>query len=265
VDRICHLHRFLPVCSGLCLFRQAPEILCSAPVSVTANRSQPAPRVSIVSIPHAGRLEGASDRPEFEAIRLKTAPVATHCKSATYRSVTWKHTGTSSSSRRRIRVIILECAGCFRQSATTCRPSHASSLHAIRTRYGKFVKVPTDQSPTSRAASGSRPRSCPFTPPPENRGGCLSLARALLNERRSLFEGRRKVPLHQKGVGEGFSFPAAQDTHFAGSPVENNLRDRPLARVRWGGRLPPWKSGVATTSCWLVRYGLGSMIPDDGS
>jgi RNA polymerase sigma factor (sigma-70 family) len=46
--------------------------------------------VSIVSSPHAGRLEGASDRPEFEAIRLKTELVATHCKYATYRSVTWK-------------------------------------------------------------------------------------------------------------------------------------------------------------------------------
>ncbi len=37
--------------------------------------------VSIVSSPHAGRLEGASDRPEFEAIKPKTAPVATHCAS----------------------------------------------------------------------------------------------------------------------------------------------------------------------------------------
>jgi hypothetical protein len=46
--------------------------------------------VSIVSSPHEGRLEGASDRPEFEAIRPKTAPVASHCKSATCRSVTWK-------------------------------------------------------------------------------------------------------------------------------------------------------------------------------
>ena len=27
--------------------------------------------MSIVSTPHAGRQEGASDRPEFEAIRLK--------------------------------------------------------------------------------------------------------------------------------------------------------------------------------------------------
>jgi hypothetical protein len=47
--------------------------------------------VSIVSTPHAGRLEGARDRPEFMAIRLKTKPFATHCKAATYRSVTWKH------------------------------------------------------------------------------------------------------------------------------------------------------------------------------
>jgi hypothetical protein len=54
------------------------------------NPYQHAPKVSIVSTPHAGRLEGASDRPEFEAIRLKTAPVATHCESSTFRSVTWK-------------------------------------------------------------------------------------------------------------------------------------------------------------------------------
>jgi hypothetical protein len=47
--------------------------------------------VTIVSTPHAGRLEAASDRLEFEAIRPKTAPVATHCKSATCRSVTWKN------------------------------------------------------------------------------------------------------------------------------------------------------------------------------
>ena len=51
---------------------------------------QHAPAVSIVSTPHAGRLEGASDRPEFEAIRSKTAPVATYCKYLTYRNVTWK-------------------------------------------------------------------------------------------------------------------------------------------------------------------------------
>ena len=31
MDRICHLNRFLPVCSELCLFSKAPEILCSAP------------------------------------------------------------------------------------------------------------------------------------------------------------------------------------------------------------------------------------------
>ena len=46
--------------------------------------------VSIVSTLHAGRLEGASDKPEFEAIRPKTAPGATHCTFATCRSVTWK-------------------------------------------------------------------------------------------------------------------------------------------------------------------------------
>jgi hypothetical protein len=55
------------------------------------NPYQHAPEVSIVSTPHAGRLEGASDRPEFEAIRPKTAPVATNFKSAAYRSVTWKN------------------------------------------------------------------------------------------------------------------------------------------------------------------------------
>jgi hypothetical protein len=47
--------------------------------------------VPIVSTPHTGRLEGASDRPELEAIRLTTAPVATRCKSSTCRSVTWKN------------------------------------------------------------------------------------------------------------------------------------------------------------------------------
>ena len=47
--------------------------------------------VSIVSTPHAGRLVWASDRPEFEGIRLKTALVATHYKSATCRSVIWKN------------------------------------------------------------------------------------------------------------------------------------------------------------------------------
>ena len=47
--------------------------------------------VSIVSTPHAGRLEGASDRPVSEVIRPETAPVATHCKSSTCRSVTWKN------------------------------------------------------------------------------------------------------------------------------------------------------------------------------
>ncbi len=51
---------------------------------------QHVPEVSIVIIPHTGRLEGVSDRPEFEAIRLKTAIAATHCTSRTYRSVTWK-------------------------------------------------------------------------------------------------------------------------------------------------------------------------------
>jgi hypothetical protein len=47
--------------------------------------------VSIVSSPHAGRLEGASDKPEFEAIKHKTSHVATYCKSSTCRSVTWKN------------------------------------------------------------------------------------------------------------------------------------------------------------------------------
>jgi hypothetical protein len=43
-----------------------------------------------VSTPHAGRLEGANDKPEFQAIKPKTAPVATHCEPSTCRSVTWK-------------------------------------------------------------------------------------------------------------------------------------------------------------------------------
>jgi hypothetical protein len=51
---------------------------------------QHAPEVSIVSTPDAGRLEGAIDRPEFEAKSLKTVPVANHCTTATYRSVAWK-------------------------------------------------------------------------------------------------------------------------------------------------------------------------------
>jgi len=37
--------------------------------------------VSIVSTPHAGRLEGPSDRLEFDAIRPEIAPVANYCKS----------------------------------------------------------------------------------------------------------------------------------------------------------------------------------------
>jgi len=36
-----------------------------------ADSYQQAPEVPIVSIPHAGRLEGASDRPEFEVVRLQ--------------------------------------------------------------------------------------------------------------------------------------------------------------------------------------------------
>ena len=46
--------------------------------------------VSIVSTPPAGRLEGGSDRPEFQAIRPETSSAVTHCKSVTCRSVTWK-------------------------------------------------------------------------------------------------------------------------------------------------------------------------------
>ena len=34
--------------------------------------------MSIVSTPHAGRLQGASDKPEFEAIKPKSASVANH-------------------------------------------------------------------------------------------------------------------------------------------------------------------------------------------
>ena len=33
----------------------------------------------------------ASDRPEFEPMRPKIEPVATHCKFATCRSVSWKN------------------------------------------------------------------------------------------------------------------------------------------------------------------------------
>ena len=51
---------------------------------------QHAPEVSKVSTPHAGRLEGASDRPEFDAKSLKTMPAANHCTTATCGSVTWK-------------------------------------------------------------------------------------------------------------------------------------------------------------------------------
>ncbi len=46
--------------------------------------------VSIVSTPHAGRLEGASDRADCGGIRPKTAPVESHCKSGTCSCVTWK-------------------------------------------------------------------------------------------------------------------------------------------------------------------------------
>jgi hypothetical protein len=47
--------------------------------------------VSTVSSPRAGRLEGASDRPEFVAIHPKTAPAVTHCQCAACGSVTWKN------------------------------------------------------------------------------------------------------------------------------------------------------------------------------
>ncbi len=46
--------------------------------------------VSKASNPPAGRVEGASDRSEIEAVRPETKPVATNCSSETYRSVTWK-------------------------------------------------------------------------------------------------------------------------------------------------------------------------------
>lgn len=63
----------------------------SAGVSVPRRREAGGGLVSIVSIPHAGRLEGASDSAKFEAIRPKIAPVASYCKSATCRCVTWKN------------------------------------------------------------------------------------------------------------------------------------------------------------------------------
>jgi hypothetical protein len=62
---------------------------------------QRAPEVSIVSTPPAGRLEGGSDRPEFEAIGPKTAPAASHCKTATCRSVTCTCTGKKETSSQR--------------------------------------------------------------------------------------------------------------------------------------------------------------------
>lgn len=34
-----------------------------------------------------GRLEGASDKPDFKAVRPKTMPIASHCELATCRSV----------------------------------------------------------------------------------------------------------------------------------------------------------------------------------
>jgi hypothetical protein len=73
-------HRQLDLC-----FRPAQGTSPNAAASAGS-----AAAVSIMSTPHAGRLEGASDRPEFEAIRFKTAPVAIYWKSATYRNVTWK-------------------------------------------------------------------------------------------------------------------------------------------------------------------------------
>ena len=57
----------------------------------TGDSYQHGQEVLIVSTPHAGRLEGASDRPEFEAKSLKTVPVVNRCTTATYRSVTWKN------------------------------------------------------------------------------------------------------------------------------------------------------------------------------
>ena len=70
-----------------------------------------------------------------------------------------------------------------------------------------------------------------------SRGGWRSLTRAPLNERPGLFESGREVPLYQQGFGERFSFPAAQDTHFAGGPVINDLHDRPVI-LGWPIRFP---------------------------
>jgi hypothetical protein len=105
-----------------------------------------------------------------------------------------------------------------------------------------------------------------------SRDGCLSLARALLNERLSLFEGGREVPLHQKGFGEGFSFPAAQDTHFAGGPVENNFHDRSFI-PGWPIRFPGVQSlrageGIATPSpsrraLPTIRWPRPQLLPGD--
>src|ERR1039458_5921270 len=60
----------------------------------------------------------------------------------------------------------------------------------------------------------------------------ISLARSLLNERLSLSESDHEVPLHQEGLGEGLSLPAAQNTYLPSSPVENNLHHRPLVPGR---------------------------------
>ena len=54
-----------------------------------ARHGQPLP-AHAKSVNSDTRIAGASDKPEFEAIRPKTSPVATYCKSSTCRSVTWK-------------------------------------------------------------------------------------------------------------------------------------------------------------------------------
>jgi hypothetical protein len=108
--------------------------------------------VSIVSSPHAGRLEGASDRPEFETIKPETAPVASDCKSSTCRSVTWKQPTlarrTQGFSSRRGLFFILHSLWLWRTSSgvnvtfsrplsepTPFRPSAARTRHLTFLRF----------------------------------------------------------------------------------------------------------------------------------
>src|ERR1035437_9827323 len=69
VHRYTHqLNRFLPVCSGLCLFCNAPEILCSAPVSCTAN--------ALCSAPFASPVRKEPNRCNLEPLKPETPKIA---------------------------------------------------------------------------------------------------------------------------------------------------------------------------------------------